>query len=256
MLLVADSFRVREREGVAEARMPAMHFDRFRRGVAAAIEGLLDGSRREEWWRLVFEPFMETGPGRIADGGAGFPRIELRGIEPLGNDGSAGGDPVLDVLIRPLPPLTTDLELRSAPGVRLATPRLKGPNIDRLGALNRELGAEALLLDEAGRAVEGATTSLVWWDGPVLCTARSRERVESVTERLVLAIAERRGVPLEPRACTPDEIASHEVWALNALHGIRAVTLIDGTPTGGPERGRIADFRDGLESAWRPLNGG
>jgi len=248
-LLVADSFRVREREGVAEARMPAMHLDRFRRGVAAAIEEILHGSRREDWWRLVFEPFMGAVSEQIADGGAGFPRIELRG-------GDDGGDPVLDVLIRPLPPLTTSLELRSAPGAPLARPRLKGPNIDRLGALNRELGAEALLLDEAGHAVEGATTSLVWWDGPVLCTARSRERVESVTERLVLAIAEQRGFPHEPRACTPGEIAAHEVWALNALHGIRAVTLIEGTPTGGPERGRIADFRDALEGAWRPLNGG
>lgn len=259
-LLVADSFRVRERERTAEARMPGLHLDRFREGVAAVLEGsvaagLLSGSRRDDWWELVFEPFMKTAPERIAAGGAGFPRLQLLG--PEGGEGgeASGAEPRLGVRIRPLPRLTASLELRSAPSTTLVTPRLKGPSIGRLAALNRELGAEALLLDRSGGAVEGATTSLLWWDGATLCATASEERVDSVTERLVIAIAERRGDPVERRSCRPDQIAAHEVWAVNALHGIRRATRIDGAPTGSPDHRRLADFRDALEDAWRPIDG-
>lgn len=243
-LLVADSFRVRVRDhgGVAEARMPVLHFERFRTGVAEALDDQPD----EDWWELVFEPFMETVPAQIAEGGAGFPRIELRD--------AGDSEPVLDLRIRPLPRLTTRIELRTAPGVRLITPRLKGPNIPRLAELNRGLGAEALLIDDAGSAVEGATTSLLWWDGGTLCAVASEERVLSVTELLVLSIAAHRGIPVEMRSCTPKEITAHEVWALNALHGIRKVTGIDGVSTGTPRRGRLADFRDALEDTWQAID--
>lgn len=296
-LLVADSFRARvgPSTGATEVRGLGLHLDRFRTGAAE----MLGGAVERGWWERVFEPFMETVPERIARGGEGFPRVELW------RDGATGA-PRLDVRLRPLPALGQSLELRSAASAALVSPRVKGPNIARLAELNRELGAEALLLDDAGRAVEGATTAILWWRGDALCRVASPERVASVAEALVLRAApapgitpgaavtagnttsaaasfgdsarigafrpdrsetteiseriyapegtgapETTGVSEESR--TPAELARHEVWAVNALHGIRPVTAIDGVVLPEPDPDRLRAFRAALDRAWRPV---
>lgn len=192
-LLVADSFRVRRspRTGASEVRGLDRHLDRFTRGVLecwpgaamrakegrrahqAALAELRTDPGFDEQSTLLLVPnpadtpilervdaFLAEALPQLAAAGEGFPRLELWG----GRDPEAAGpDPELRLSLRPLPELRETIELSTVRGVRLDHPGRKGPNIARLAELNRELGAEALLLDQRGRAVEGATTSLIWW---------------------------------------------------------------------------------------------
>ncbi|WP_449283918.1 aminotransferase class IV, partial [Leucobacter sp.] len=141
--------------------------------------------------------------------------------------------------------------------VRLEHPHRKGPNIARLAELNRGLGAEALLLDADGRALEGATTSLIWWrddadqsGGAVDEPSTGGGRVASVTEELLHRTARGRLAAGRP---TPAELTRCEVWAVNALHGIRVVTSIDGVALPESHGPRLERFREALDRTWAPL---
>ena len=53
--------------------------------------------------------------------------------------------------------------------------------------------------------------------------------------------------------CDPEELDGLEVWALNALHGIRIVTSwIDG-PATAEEPGRLATWQARLDALRKPL---
>ena len=96
---------------------------------------------------------------------------------------------------------------------------------------------------------EGATTSMVWWRGGQLFRAAAKDRVASVTEAL---LGELLGA-LEPAEITPAELAECEVWAINALHGIRVITSIDGAAAREPDSARLARARAALDETWQPL---
>lgn len=235
-LLVADSFRVRVREGRAEVRGLSHHIDRFVRSTHSASGGGPRGLGN----------FLDEARFRIAEYGEGFPRWELR---------RSGADRGLQLRLslRPLPELRTAIELRSAPGVVLEHPDRKGPNISRLAELNRNLGAEALLLDPHRRAVEGATTSLIWWEDGVLFASEVSARVPSVTERLIDEAATAFGIPRASASLEPEALAAHEVWAVNALHGIRPVSAIDGIVPPAPDPHRLARFREAIDATWQEV---
>lgn len=235
-LLVADSFRVRlnPHDGTAEVRGWPEHLARFRMGV----ECVCAETRRAPSPNL--EVFLAEARERIQQYGEGFPRLELwnRGDLP----------PELTLNLRPLPRLDSELSMRTAPAVLLSNASRKGPNIARLRSLNEQLGAEALLTDAEGYVLEGATTSLVWWNttentGHIV--ADHHNRVASVTERLIS-----REVELTSSRITPEGLTHHEVWALNALHGIRVVTSIGGTPTQKANTVRLISLRDKLDQHW------
>lgn len=256
-LLVADSFRVRQNpsSGVAEVRGWQYHLDRFA-GAAASALAELDERPSE-----TVDDFVLGAAERVNAFGEGFPRLELW-LDP---DGTVRWG----LSERPLPALTGEVELRSIPLADvegLAHLDRKGPNLERYLELNHEVGAEALLLDAEGHVVEGATTSLVWWDATGLGhRAASADRVASVTERLVAEAAPHQlpasgstgaaAKPQEPArsSARPTEIAACEVWAVNALHGIRVVSHIDGAATREPEPKRLDWFRAVLDHSWEPV---
>lgn len=307
-LLAADSFRVRvnPRTGVVEARGLEEHLERFRWSAFEAWCGRHRPSLRERslraaamralraevaagqssayfgWTEPFYSPaetralaaideFLEGVPERIAGFGEGWPRLEL-----WRDGGSAlrSGRPRLELALRELPELQTELELRTAGRLSRELrgrrhPARKGPNIARYSALNRRLGAEAILTDLRGRVVEGATTSFLWWprklDGPEPwgSVSASDRRVPSVTESILAQAGGRRlvgtkphrrriGQP-QPRWVTPAELQGVEVWAVNALHGIRAVTSIDGVPQPAPRSRRLRWFREALDRAWESV---
>lgn len=260
-LLVADSFRVRRNpvSGAAEVRGWRMHLDRFARSARAAASELgaeLDIEASADSADGL-DAFLLQARDRIAEYGEGFPRLELLLCEPRGSapadDRPVEERPELRLSLRPLPELRETLELRSVRTEPLPHPERKGPGIDRLGALNRELGAEALLTDAEGLAVEGATTSLLWWEGRTLCSVRTTARVASVTERILLGIAERLGTPTARSRAEPVALAGREVWAVNALHGLRTVTRIDGVLAPPPDPERLRGFSEALDRSWEPL---
>ncbi|HEX5619494.1 MAG TPA: aminotransferase class IV [Solirubrobacteraceae bacterium] len=159
--------------------------------------------------------------------GRWFPRIELR------EDGE------LAARVRPAPPRapTVVAWVADVPDPR-RSPRRKGPDLARLAALRERAAAhgagEAVLTDEAGRLLEGAFTSLLWWEGETLCVvADDAPILPGVTRALLIEIAAAQGTPVEQRRPVPAELADRETWLVSALHGIRAVARWVGAPRAG-----------------------
>ena len=246
MLLLADSFRVRvsPATGRAEVRGFSRHLDRFQQGVARVASELMP--------RLP--GFVQHCRAEIDRAGACFPRFEV-------TIPRSSMSPQLALSIRPLPQLTGTVTMRTVSLPDLSFPDLKGPNIARFRALNTELGAEALRLDASGHVVEGATTSVFWWsneDGQPRTVSspahHGLDRVASVTEGLLTDIAQMQpGVTLSSDRVAPAALRQHEVWAVNALHGIRLVTAIDGEPTRPAARERWQRWQDLLDRTWEPV---
>ena len=242
-LLVADSFRVRGQGDSARVRGWPLHTARFARAAAATLPTASEAA----WLAARLPGFLARASSEISASGEGFPRLELRRRHDDGLD--------LELALRPLPELSTEIEMRTAPGVTLAEASRKGPNIGALGELNRRLGAEALLLDAHGAVLEGATTSVLWWEGDTLYRVASSDRVPSVTEQLLVEISGRLGNSIAEGAVSAEELRRHEAWAVNALHGIRPITAIDGSATP-PVRGeRLQRFREALDGTWAPVLG-
>ena len=122
-------------------------------------------------------------------------------------------------------------------------PRRKGPELELLGELRaqaREQGAgEAVLSDGEGHLIEGAYSSLLWWEGETLCAVPDdAPALPGITRRLLLEIAADDGVEVRYALPAPSELAGNEVWLVGSLHGIRAVSewVGDGLPAGAPLR--------------------
>jgi branched-subunit amino acid aminotransferase/4-amino-4-deoxychorismate lyase len=167
----------------------------------------------------------------VPAGGRWFPRVELR------EDGE------LAVAVRPAPPREPAVVawVADVPDPR-REPRRKGPDLDRLAALRRraaERGAdEAVLTDAEGRLLEGAFTSLLWWEGETLCVVPDDAPIlPGITRALLIEIAAARGTPVVPRSPEPDALVDCETWLVSALHGIRTVThWVGGTRAGAAPR--------------------
>jgi branched-subunit amino acid aminotransferase/4-amino-4-deoxychorismate lyase len=163
--------------------------------------------------------------------GRWFPRVELR------EDGE------LALELRPAPPRepTVVAWVADVPDPRRA-PRRKGPDLERLAALRERAAAhgagEAVVADADGRLLEGAFTSLLWWEGETLCAVPdSAPILPGITRALLIAVARDRDTPVAQRRPEPQELAGHETWLVSALHGIRAVThWADGGPEAGDAR--------------------
>ncbi|WP_395640551.1 aminotransferase class IV [Pseudolysinimonas sp.] len=228
---VADSWLVAEGSVLALD----LHRSRFLRDVPPHVDA-------EEFWEAAIAAIPRTGHW--------FPRVELRTQSSR-----------LQLLFR----------LRSAPernrSVVLATytgrdprtaPRVKGPDLEdmvRLRTQVQSVGAqEAVILTSEGFVAEGSTTCLAWWRGDALAIPSDDiARIDSVTLRSVLALATALGVDILREDARLDDLDGCEVWALNALHGIRIVTSWVGGPSVAEEPGRLDAWRRRLDALRRPL---
>jgi branched-subunit amino acid aminotransferase/4-amino-4-deoxychorismate lyase len=160
--------------------------------------------------------------------GRWFPRVELR------------ADGELAVQVRPAPPRepTVVAWIADVPDPRRA-PRRKGPDLERLAALRERAAVhgagEAVLADADGRLLEGAFTSLLWWEGETLWAVPDDAPIlPGITRALLIELARERATPVAQRRPAPQELAGRETWLVSALHGIRAVTRwADGGPAAG-----------------------
>ncbi|MQY06462.1 aminotransferase class IV [Actinomadura macrotermitis] len=226
--LAADSWLVQEGR--------ARGLDRHRARFAGAC-----GTDVSAFWTAVL--------GRLPATGEWFPRVELADTDP----------PVLALRLRPAPPRgeTIGVWVPDTPDPR-RHPRRKGPDLDVLGDLRAEArrhGAdEALLVTPDGIVLEGATTSLVWWEEDRLCFPEPDLPVlPSVTAGLIRDEALTRGVPVAHGRPRLPDLAGRETWLVNALHGIRPVTAWAGTPFRPGPPHRAAHWRrwwDGLAAPW------
>jgi len=183
--------------------------------------------------------FRAAAGAALPDEGRWFPRVELT------RDGLA-------LRLRRAPPPARDARvLVGAPGDPRSQPRRKGPDLELLGGLRERAHArgadELLLCDEGGRLLEGALSSLLWWEDDALCTTPDETVLPGVTRALVLALAHERGVEVRTRAPAPAELADRETWLTSALHGIRVVSAwVDPRQDAGAPA-RASDWREDLD---------
>lgn len=232
-LLAADSFLVRDGRALALR----LHGARF-----------AEASREQGYTSSDLDRFWEAGIASLPRDGEWFPRFEL----------VRARDAVrLRFRLRPAPELTATLVVATADGDPRQLPYLKGPDIDRLSALRqraqRHGAQEAVILDQ-GRVSDGATTALLWWRGDTLFAPPfSLPRVDSVAARTVRGIAAALGTPVEEEEVRPAQLDGTALWAVNALHGIRAVTAwVDG-PALAQDPARTEAWRARFAALTRPL---
>ena len=223
-LLVADSWLVDE----GYERAASAHWARF--GAACCQLGI----ERDE-----LAAFRAAVVAALPVEGRWFPRVELT------RDGLA-------LRLRRAPPLAREARvLVGAPGDPRTDPRRKGPDLVLLGGLRaqaRAAGADELLLcDGRGRLLEGALSSLLWWEDDALCTTPDESALPGVTRALLLGIARECGVEVRVRAPEPAQLAGRETWLTSALHGIRTVSgwVAPRQPAGAPAR--AAAWREELD---------
>lgn len=197
---VAESWLVSD----GRARGLDLHWERFERGCADAC--------------LAPSVSRTAVESALAVSGRWFPRVEVR------SDGE------FRVAMRRAPPRDPEVTawVFSGSDPRRA-PRRKGPDLARLGALRAEAArygaGEALLCDGEGRLLEGAFTSLMWWEGDVLWAVPDDAPIlDGVTRRLLLGLAAAHGVDVRYRRPAPADLDGREAWLTSALHGIRSVT--------------------------------
>jgi branched-subunit amino acid aminotransferase/4-amino-4-deoxychorismate lyase len=140
--------------------------------------------------------------------------------------------------------------------VRLA---MRPPDLARLGALRAEAArhgaGEALLCDGEGQLLEGASTSLLWWEGDLLWAVPDDAPIlDGVTRRLLSTSPPRQGVDVRYRRPTPADLDGREVRLTSALQGIRSVTssTARGCVRAGPSR-RAPAWHALLESLAVPI---
>lgn len=196
---------------VNDGTVRALDEHRRRFSEAACKLGFPDAGSDDFWSALI---------SLIPHTGEWFPRVEI-----VGDD-----SPVLGFRLRPAPVRTDELSVWVPPVTDpRQRPRTKGPDIALLGNLRARAHEEhscdeVLLVDEQGLAVESATSSLLWWEGETLCMPHSDlAQLPGVTSALIVAEARRRNISIEYRRARPEDLFGHEVWLVNALHGIRRI---------------------------------
>jgi branched-subunit amino acid aminotransferase/4-amino-4-deoxychorismate lyase len=172
----------------------------------------------------------------IPASGRWFPRVELH------DDGE------LAFHVRPAPPREPTVTAWITDDDPRRAPRIKGPDLERLAALRRQAQAhgaqEAVIADGEGRLLEGAYTSLLWWDGETLCAVPDDAPIlPGITRALLIELAP----AVELRRPAPNDLEGRETWLVSALHGIRAVTCWVGGPEPG-EAPRAAAWQRRLET--------
>jgi branched-subunit amino acid aminotransferase/4-amino-4-deoxychorismate lyase len=231
-VLAADSWRVES------ARTLAIDLHRQRLTAAAERTG-----------HTVPDGLWEAALAQIPDEGAWFPRIDLLEI---------GDAARWELRVRPAPARQDSAVLATAGSDPRTTPLTKGPDLAALLALRtsvQALGAtEAVILSPEGHIVDGTSSAVLWWDAGALCIPDpALLRTDSVTAGAVVTLAAAFGVDVLHERRSPADLDGHEIWIVNALHGIRIVTAwIDG-PAPAQEPGRLRLWRHRLEALTRPI---
>lgn len=230
----ADSFLVSDGRALAVG----LHRTRFVESVRE--QGYADRGDAERFW--------DAGVAAIPRTGSWFPRFELATIRDAHR---------LRFRLRIAPTLTDSVILATADGDPRRVPNIKGPDIAQLGVLRQraqQVGADEAVILDNGLICDGSTTALLWWRGDTLATPPlTFAKVDSVAARTVRGVAAALRIPVDEEAVTPAELDGAVMWAVNALHGIRAVTAwVDG-PQLAQDAARTSAWRSRLAALARPL---
>ena len=117
----------------------------------------------------------------------------------------------------------------------------------------RRAGAEeALVLDAAGRVVEGTTSNVFYVKKGVLVTPPEEAGIlMGITREKILGIARRAGIVIEEKSFFPkDLVAADEVFISSSIREIAPVVTVDGAPIG---KGKPGEMTLKLLTALREL---
>ncbi len=229
-LMVADSWLVSD----GHVRALHLHQQRFT-SSCTQLAGIKPDDITGFWHQAM---------QKLPEEGLWFPRIELAGNIR---------QPVLQLRIRKAPDIHQDIRLINC-GLKdfRKKPRHKGPDLTELMTVRKvmmEQGADdAILTTPKGFLLEGLTTSLLWWEGKTLCTTPlSRRVLPGITCQLLRLIAEQENIAFACRFRKPATLNGCDVWAVNALHGIRRVVDWKHSPFRPSVQTDIEDWRKKLD---------
>lgn len=236
-LAAADSFLVAD----GKVRGWDAHWARF--GAACTEVGAELAALR---------PFQVAVAAALSSRGRWFPSVELRQ--------SDSGEPELWLHLRRAPAREAEAVVWAmpAPAPHREAPRRKGPDLARLGLWRgeaRSRGAdEALLLDDDDRILEGAYTSVLWWEDEVLWAVPDDAPIlPGITRALLIEVARTREVAIRFRRPRPAELSGREMWLTSALHGVRRVSgWLDPSLAAGDD-GRAETWQAALDALAQPL---
>lgn len=243
-IVAADSFLVSE----GRAFGLGLHEERFLAAVSRPslrTRPTMEDARAMWNWALSLIPPEDQW----------FPRCELRVTPDSAH---------LAFRLRSAPRLTRAVVLATHSGPDPRTePEIKGPDLEALVAVRtraQNAGADdAVFLTQNGQVVDGATNAIVWWRGEALCAPPLQEdfaefaRVDSITAKSLFTLAAAMGYETRRESVEPSDLDGCEVWALNALHGIRMVTSWLGGPQLAEKPGRIGAWRDRRDALRAPI---
>ena len=227
-LLVADSWLVAD----GSARAIELHRERF--ATSALEQGFSN--------RVVLDAFWRAAVEAIPPIHRWFPRVELS--TTVAASPRAKPRFQLSLLMRLAPPATRTAVLQTHDGDDpRSIPGIKGPDLHNLTALRNRARTDGVddlvILDSADTVIDGTTTAILWWRGGELhVPPATATRVGSITARSIVVLARATGVSVVEEAATPASLAGAEVWAVNALYGIRTVTQWHGLS----ERTRVTEL--------------
>jgi branched-subunit amino acid aminotransferase/4-amino-4-deoxychorismate lyase len=227
---------------VEDGRVRALwaHAARFRRSCAPVAPILAE----------QMDAFFTAVAERLPRNGRWFPRVELAIFDET---------PRLRLWLRPAPPRgsTVRLWIVPEPDQRL-NPTVKGPDLAHLAGLRETALAhgadEAVLLSPSGHVLEGASSHLMWWHGDVLCAPPPEGLLHGITQAILFDLAQAGGLQTSRSVpVRPADLAGCEVWAVNALHGIRAVTGWIGAAVAAASATRAAPWNGHLDRLAGPI---
>jgi branched-chain amino acid aminotransferase len=199
--------------------------------------------------------------------------VVTRGSGPMGLDPDLAGAPLRVIVVEPVSPppraayvdgvaVVTVRMRRAVDGTAAAGAKVSNylPNLLAVREAKARGAHEALVIDAAGRVVEGASSNVfIVRGGRVATPPENAGILAGITRAHVLAAARALGVPVEEREIEQDELyAAEEVFITSSIREVLPVVRVDGHAVGtgspGPmSRALHRRFRDDVGLAGRPM---
>jgi branched-chain amino acid aminotransferase len=212
----------------------------------------------------------------LAAGGSeeSYVRIVLtRGSGPLSLDPDVARDPLRVILIEPVNPPRREAYAQGIAAVTVPTRRAVDetaaagakvanylPNLLALRAAKSRGAQEALIVDPAGRVVEGASSNVFAVTAGRLTTPpESAGILAGITRRGILDAAGRLGLDVEQRELWPRDLyAAEEVFITSSIREVLPVVRVDAQTIGSGRPGAVTralhrDFRREVGLGSRPM---
>ena len=172
----------------------------------------------------------------------------------LGLDPSLARAPLRVVIVMELVPLPASMYERGVGVVTFKTQRVadstpaSGAKLSNymvavlaMEEARRSGAEEALVLDAAGRVVEGTTSNVFFVKKGTLVTPPEEAGIlMGITREKILGLARQAGIPFEEKTFFPKELlAADEAFISSSIREIAPVVNVDGTPIGKGKPGAV-----------------